>query len=81
MTVAVRELWDEADVVVAVGSDLDGMMTQGWTQPQPPHLVTINVDAADASKNYHPDVVVEADAVEATTALADSTEAAQFGVH
>jgi acetolactate synthase-1/2/3 large subunit len=65
------ELWDEADVVVAIGSDLDGMMTQGWKQPQPPHLVAINVDAADASKNYRPDVVVEADAREAATALAE----------
>ena len=38
------------------------MMTQGWKQPQPPHLVAINVDPTDASKNYRPDVVVEADA-------------------
>jgi acetolactate synthase-1/2/3 large subunit len=67
----VGELWDEADVVIAVGSDLDGMMTQGWKQPQPPHLVAINVDATDASKNYRPDVVVEADAREATAALAE----------
>jgi thiamine pyrophosphate-dependent acetolactate synthase large subunit-like protein len=65
------ELWDEADVVVAIGSDLDGMMTQGWKQPQPPHLVAINVDPIDASKNYRPDVVVEADAREATAALGD----------
>jgi thiamine pyrophosphate-dependent acetolactate synthase large subunit-like protein len=65
------ELWDEADVVVAIGSDLDGMMTQGWKQPQPAHLVAINVDPTDASKNYRPDVVVEADASEATAALAD----------
>ncbi len=65
------ELWDEADVIVAIGSDLDGMMTQGWKQPQPPHLVAINVDAADASKNYRPDVVVEADASEAVASLAD----------
>ena len=65
------ELWDEADVVVAIGSDLDGMMTQGWKQPQPPHLVAINVDPTDASKNYRPDVVVEADAAAAATALAD----------
>jgi acetolactate synthase-1/2/3 large subunit len=67
----VGALWDEADVVVAVGSDLDGMMTQGWKQPQPPHLVAINVDATDASKNYRPDVLVEADAREATAALAE----------
>ena len=68
------ELWDEADVVVAVGSDLDGMMTQGWKQPQPPHLVAINVDPTDASKNYRPDVVVEGDAREATAALAERLE-------
>jgi len=65
------ELWDEADVVVAIGSDLDGMMTQGWKQPQPPHLVAINVDPTDASKNYRPDVVVEADANSAASALAE----------
>jgi acetolactate synthase-1/2/3 large subunit len=65
------ELWDEADVVVAIGSDLDGMMTQGWKQPQPPHLVAINVDPTDASKNYRPDAVVEADAREATAVLAE----------
>lgn len=67
----VGALWDEADVVVAIGSDLDGMMTQAWQQPQPPHLVAVNVDPRDASKNYRPDVVVEADAREATAALAE----------
>ena len=66
----VGALWDEADVVVAIGSDLDGMMTQGWKQPQPPHLVAINVDPTDASKNYRPDVLLEADARGATAALA-----------
>jgi acetolactate synthase-1/2/3 large subunit len=66
----VGALWDEADVVVAIGSDLDGMMTQAWKQPQPPHMVTVNVDAQDASKNYRPDVVVEADARAATETLA-----------
>ncbi len=67
----VGELWDEADVIVVVGSDLDGMMTQGWRQPQPPHLVAINVDATDASKNYRPDLVVEADAAAAAAAFAE----------
>ena len=42
--------------MIAIGTDFDGMMTQGWKQPQPPHLIAINVDAADASKNYLPDV-------------------------
>jgi acetolactate synthase-1/2/3 large subunit len=67
-------LWDEADVVVAIGTDFDGMMTQGWKMPQPPHLIAINVDPADAAKNYLPDVLVEADAAQATAALADRIE-------
>jgi acetolactate synthase-1/2/3 large subunit len=67
-------LWDEADVVVVVGSDLDGMMTQGFSQPQPPRLIAINVDPADAAKNYLPDILIEADAAEGTAALADRVE-------
>jgi thiamine pyrophosphate-dependent acetolactate synthase large subunit-like protein len=67
----VGALWDEADLIVAIGTDFDAMMTQGWQQPQPPHLVAINVDPADASKNYRPDVLLEADAADATAILAD----------
>jgi thiamine pyrophosphate-dependent acetolactate synthase large subunit-like protein len=67
----VGALWDEADAVIAIGTDFDGMMTQGWKQAQPPHLIAINVDPADASKNYLPDVLVEADAAAATAGLAE----------
>jgi acetolactate synthase-1/2/3 large subunit len=69
----VGALWDEADVVIAIGTDFDGMMTQGWKLPQPPHLIAINVDPADAAKNYLPDVLVEADAAAAAAALAERT--------
>jgi acetolactate synthase-1/2/3 large subunit len=55
-------LWDQADLVVAVGSDLDGMSTMNWRLPRPRQLVAVNVDAGDATKNYAADVVVEADA-------------------
>ena len=67
-------LWDEADCVVAVGSDLDAMMTQGWRQPPPPHLIAVNVDPEDASKNYLPDAMVEADAARGGSALAGLIE-------
>ena len=67
----VGALWDEADLVVGIGTDFDAMMTQGWRQPQPPHLVAINVDAADASKNYRPEALVEGDAATATAFLAE----------
>ena len=33
---AAGRLWDEADLVISFGSDLDGMNTQNWLQPQPP---------------------------------------------
>jgi thiamine pyrophosphate-dependent acetolactate synthase large subunit-like protein len=58
-------------VVLAVGSDFDGMMTQGWKQPQPPNLISVNVDPADAAKNYLPDVLLEADAAAGAAALAE----------
>jgi thiamine pyrophosphate-dependent acetolactate synthase large subunit-like protein len=67
----VGALWDEADVVVAIGSDLDGMMTLGWKQPQPPHLIALNIDPADAAKNYLPDLLLEADAATGAAALAE----------
>jgi thiamine pyrophosphate-dependent acetolactate synthase large subunit-like protein len=58
----VGALWDEADVVLAVGSDLDGMMTQNWLMPPPPALIAINIDAADAGKNYAAEVTLVGDA-------------------
>ncbi len=64
-------LWDEADVVVAIGSDLDGVQTQNFAMPQPPALVAVNLDPVDAAKNYRVDVLLEGDAAEVTAALAD----------
>ncbi|MGO9884430.1 MAG: thiamine pyrophosphate-binding protein [Solirubrobacteraceae bacterium] len=59
---AVGRLWDEADLVLAVGTDFDGSMTQNWLMPAPPRLIAINVDAADASKNYATDLTLVGDA-------------------
>jgi thiamine pyrophosphate-dependent acetolactate synthase large subunit-like protein len=58
----VGALWDEADVVVGIGSDFDGLMTQNWLMPKPPKLIAINVDAKDAAKNYPPDITLVGDA-------------------
>jgi acetolactate synthase-1/2/3 large subunit len=63
-------IWEQADVVVAIGSDLDGMSTMNWRLPRPHRLIAVNVDGADARKNYLPDVLVEADAAEGARALA-----------
>lgn len=65
----VGRLWDEADLVIAIGTDFDGMMTQNWLQPQPRALVAINIDKAEADKNYPADVTIEGDAATVTAAL------------
>jgi thiamine pyrophosphate-dependent acetolactate synthase large subunit-like protein len=65
-------LWDEADLVVAIGSDLDGVQTQNFAMPQPPAMVAVNLDGADAAKNYRVDVLLEGDAARVTAALADA---------
>jgi thiamine pyrophosphate-dependent acetolactate synthase large subunit-like protein len=58
----VGAVWDGADLVIAIGTDLDGMSTQNWAMPPPPQLLAINVDPLDAAKNYEPDVTLVGDA-------------------
>jgi acetolactate synthase-1/2/3 large subunit len=65
----VGALWDDADVVLAVGTDFDGMMTQNWLQPAPARLVTINVDPDDAAKAYPVEVNLVGDATRTAGAL------------
>ncbi len=66
---AVGALWDEADLVLALGTDFDGMMTQNWLMPRPPALIAVNVDAADANKNYSSDVTLAGDVAAVLTRL------------
>ncbi len=68
-------LWDEADVVLALGTDFDGMMTQNWLMPPPRTLVSVNVDAAEAGKNYPSDVTLVGDVREVARALSDGLPA------
>jgi len=68
----VGALWDEADLVVGIGTDFDGVMTQNWLMPQPPRLVCVNIDPADATKNYAADVTLVGDAREVTDRLTAS---------
>jgi thiamine pyrophosphate-dependent acetolactate synthase large subunit-like protein len=64
-------VWDDADLVLAIGSDLDGVQTQNFAMPQPPALVAVNLDAEDAAKNYDVHCLLTGDAAEITAALAD----------
>ena len=65
----VGKLWDDADLVIAIGTDFDGMMTQNWLQPKPRALLAVNIDKAEAGKNYPADFTIEGDAATVTAAL------------
>jgi acetolactate synthase-1/2/3 large subunit len=68
---AVGRLWDEADLVVCLGSDLDGMNTQNWAMPRPPALLAVDVDPAGAAEDYPADVTVVGDVSAVLGALLD----------
>ncbi len=65
---AAGALWDEADLVLAIGSDLDGVQTQNFSQPQPATLIAISLEPL---VNYGVDVQLSGEAGEVTAALAD----------
>jgi acetolactate synthase-1/2/3 large subunit len=66
----VGALWDEADAVLAVGTDFDATMTQAWTMPAPPRLIAVNVLDSEARKAYEPDVALIGDAAPVVSRLA-----------
>jgi thiamine pyrophosphate-dependent acetolactate synthase large subunit-like protein len=71
----VGRLWDEADLVISIGSDLDGVQTQNFAMPQPPRMVAVNLDPRDATKNYRADIVLECDALDGSRMLAEGIAA------
>jgi acetolactate synthase-1/2/3 large subunit len=58
----VAALIERADLMIAIGTDFDGMMTRNWSMPLPRALAAINCDVQDLDKNYRPDVAVLGDA-------------------
>ena len=65
----VAAMISSADLLLAVGTDFDGMMTRNWSMPMPAKLAVINCDETDLRKNYAADVAVLADARAALTAV------------
>jgi thiamine pyrophosphate-dependent acetolactate synthase large subunit-like protein len=59
-----------ADAALVVGSDLDGMNTQGWRLKLPRPRVVVNIAPDDLRRNYAADVAIESDAKAALEALA-----------
>ncbi len=76
-SVAARELWDDVDVLVGVGSRLE-MPYMRWGNPmryerkpaRGPKLIRIDIEAAQMQR-FEPDVAIVADAVTACRRLAE----------
>ncbi len=70
----VTKMLSAADALLVVGSDLDGMNTQGWRLPLPRPRVVINVEPDDLKRNYAADVAICSDARPALVGLAARVE-------
>ncbi|WP_230992671.1 thiamine pyrophosphate-binding protein [Streptomyces endocoffeicus] len=70
----VADLVARADLLLAVGTDFDGMMTRHWRMPLPRTLAVIDCSAEELTKNYQPDVCVLGDARETLSAVLEQMD-------
>jgi acetolactate synthase-1/2/3 large subunit len=66
-----RRVLDRADVVLALGTDFDGVTTAHWELPMGETLVHVNVDPSDIDAAYEADVPVVGDVTAVGDALLD----------
>ncbi|MFB6121402.1 MAG: thiamine pyrophosphate-binding protein [Halobacteriaceae archaeon] len=66
-----RRVLDAADVVLAVGTDFDGVTTDSWSLPMGDTLIHVTLDPDDVDAGYEADVPILGDAAEAAAAIAE----------
>ncbi|MFB6136751.1 MAG: thiamine pyrophosphate-dependent enzyme, partial [Halobacteriaceae archaeon] len=64
-----RAVLDAADLVLALGTDFDGVTTGGWSLPMGDALVHVTLDGGAVGAAYEPDVAVVDDAATAAREL------------
>ncbi|HMO94667.1 MAG TPA: thiamine pyrophosphate-binding protein [Tepidiformaceae bacterium] len=74
---AFGEVFDQADVVVAVGTRFQGGATRNWTMPIKAKLVHIDADPGVIGRNYAADVPVIGDARLALSAIIKDLDGAK----
>lgn len=74
---AFGEVFDQADVVVAVGTRFQGGATRNWTMPIKAKLVHIDADPSVIGRNYAADVPVIGDARLALSAIIKDLDGAK----
>jgi acetolactate synthase-1/2/3 large subunit len=71
-TLVGRELWKDADVVLAVGTRFVQPLTQ-WAPDDEMTIIQMDVDPEEVGRNYTPNVGIVADAKKGLAALAEAT--------
>jgi acetolactate synthase-1/2/3 large subunit len=66
-----RRLLERADVVLALGTDFDGVTTANWSVPMGGRRIHVTLDPADVNRGYDADVALPADVSDAGRALLD----------
>ena len=66
-----RELLEQADLVLAIGTRFQAVPTWFWSIPMPPRMVRIDIDPQLLTRNYQPEVGLCGDAAACAQALAD----------
>lgn len=65
----VGQLWDDADLVIAIGAEFDRLQTQGGSLPEPQRLITIQQDHHPSAYAFKPTVLLRGDIKVLTNAL------------
>jgi acetolactate synthase-1/2/3 large subunit len=74
-----RRVLDRADVVLALGTDFDGVTTAGWSLPMGDSLVHVNLAPEDIDASYEADVPIIGDVTAVGDALLDGLASAGAG--
>jgi acetolactate synthase-1/2/3 large subunit len=64
-----KRVLDAADVVVALGTDFDGVTTAGWSLRMGDALIHVNIDPGEFDRAYEADVAIPDDAAHAAYEL------------
>ncbi|MFB6111932.1 MAG: thiamine pyrophosphate-binding protein [Halobacteriaceae archaeon] len=71
-----RRALDAADVVIALGTNFDGVTTDSWSLPMGDSLIHVNVDPSVFDRAYEADVAIADDAAHAAYELVARVEGA-----
>jgi len=69
-----REVLEAADVVLALGTDFDGLNTRGWSLPMGESLIHVTLDPSEVGAVYDPNVPIVADVGAVCARLSDELE-------